>query len=170
MRVLHVDTAREWRGGQTQLLHLARSMADCAVALPPDAPLRPALEQAGVRVLPVAFRGPFRGGRALAAAVRTFRADLVAAHTSHAHGHAVAVGTRPVVVHRRLDFAPGWGSRAKYRRATRFVAVSAAVGAVLERSGVEPGRIDVVLDGADGVSAVENYGGCLVAFDGVVLS
>ena len=50
MRVLHVDTGREWRGGQTQLLHLVRASDGDQVVLPPDAPLRPALEALGIPV------------------------------------------------------------------------------------------------------------------------
>lgn len=148
MRVLHVDAAREWRGGQTQLLNLAGRMPDCAVALPPDAPLRPALEHAGVPVFPVDFRGSLRGGRALAAVVRRFAPDLVAAHTSHAHAHAVR-GPRPVVVHRRLDFVPSRWSRRKYGRPARYVAVSGAVRDVLVRYGIGADRVDVVHDGVD---------------------
>jgi glycosyltransferase involved in cell wall biosynthesis len=149
MRVLHVDATREWRGGQTQLLHLATRLPGSVVALPPDALLLPALRAAGVPVLPVAFRGPLRGTRGLAEAIRAANPDLVAAHTSHAHGHAVRATGRPVVVHRRLDFRPGWTSRLKYRRARRFVAVSGAVRDVLVRYGVPADRIDVVLDGVD---------------------
>src|SRR5690606_30908804 len=88
-RVLHVDTAREWRGGQTQLLHLAASGPPCAVALPPDAPLRPALEARGVPVFPIEARGGWWGAGALADAARRYGADLIAAHTSHAHALAL---------------------------------------------------------------------------------
>ena len=62
MRVLHVDTAREWRGGQVQLRALARSRdAEQVVAAPEDAPLSAALVADGVTVHPVAFRGELRG-------------------------------------------------------------------------------------------------------------
>lgn len=150
MRVLHVDTAREWRGGQTQLLHLVRGSGD-AVALPADAALRPALEAAGVEVIPVAFHGVVRGIGGLSAAIRRWRPDLVAAHTAHAHGQAVVAGRAPVVVHRRVDFAPGRGplSRWKRTRAAGWIAVSDAVAQVLAAAGVDPERIAVVRDGVD---------------------
>lgn len=149
MRVLHVDTAREWRGGQTQLLHLVRGSGD-AVALPADAPLRPALEAAGVEVLPVAFGGSVRGTAALSGVLRRWKPDLVAAHTAHAHTHAALLGARHVV-HRRVDFAPGgapW-SRWKRGRAAGWVAVSDAVAGVLTRAGVAADRVVVVRDGVD---------------------
>lgn len=94
---------------------------------------------------PVGFRGSWRGGRALARAAADFGAELLAAHTSHAHAHALRSGL-PVVVHRRVDFAPGRLSRAKYRAALGYVAVSAAVRRVLEGAGVPGSRITVVHD------------------------
>ena len=150
MRVLHVDTAREWRGGQTQLLHLARGSGD-AVALPSDAALRPALEAAGVEVLPVDFHGAIRGIGGLVSVIRRWKPDLVAAHTAHAHGQAVLAGRAPVVVHRRVDFVPGRGpvSRWKRSRAAGWIAVSDAVARVLEGVGVEASQIAVVRDGVD---------------------
>jgi glycosyltransferase involved in cell wall biosynthesis len=50
-----------------------------------------------------------------------------------------------------VDFAlrKNWGTRWKYARAARIIAISNAVAKVLERSGVSPGRISVVPDGVD---------------------
>lgn len=146
--MLHVDTGRELRGGQAQLRLLVEGSPGGAVALPPDAPLRPRLEAAGIPVFPVAFRGGWWGGEALRRAARAFDAEVVAAHTSHAHRHALATGL-PVVVHRRNDFAPRALSRRKYARALAFVAVSTAVRDVLVRYGVHPRRVVVVRDAVD---------------------
>ena len=154
MRVLHVDTATEWRGGQTQLEALLSARRDDHVVLHPDAPVRPALEALGCTVHTVRFAGTFRGTRRLRSVIRDVRPDLVAAHTSHAHHHAVlAAPPTPVVVHRRVDFAVGGNplSRLQYRRATGFVAVSEAVRQVLVRGGVDPEVISVVHDGVDPV-------------------
>ena len=145
MRVLHIDTAREWRGGQTQLLHLMRGMdADSTGAvLALDAPLRAAIPGA----LVAEFGSPLRSPRGLAEAIERFEPDLIAAHTSHAHGHAVRIASCPVVVHRRLDFRVRRRSRLKYRAAAGFIAVSHAVSRVLQAGGVPAERIDVVHDG-----------------------
>lgn len=153
LRVLHVDTAREWRGGQTQLLYLASAGPPCAVALPPDAPLRPALEARGVEVLPVDFRGAWWGSTALRRAARDHGADLLAAHTSHAHGHALRAGL-PVVVHRRVDFPPSPVSRRKYARPLGYVAVSGAVREVLAGAGVPRDRVAVVHDAVEPTEGV----------------
>ncbi len=151
--ILHVDTGLEWRGGQTQLLHLARAQGTrCVVALRQGAPLGPALAEAGVPVawLPCGGRlGVWAGAPALARLVRRLRPALIAAHTSHAHSLAWSMGLGPLVVHRRVDFAPGRFSSPKYRGVRGYVAVSQAVKQVLIASGVSPERIRVVHDGVD---------------------
>jgi glycosyltransferase involved in cell wall biosynthesis len=142
VRVLHVDTATEWRGGQVQLLHLVRGMlghgCDVTVGCPPDSPLWKAVGQTA------ASRMALPAGRSIRAAIRVARADvdLVAAHTSHAHTVCLGVG-RPLVVHRRVDFPPsgGW----KYRKPDVFVAVSHAVAQVLQDMGAD--RVSVVHSG-----------------------
>ena len=156
MKVLHVDTGREWRGGQTQMLHLIRRQpGEVHVALPGDAPIIDTLRTEGVPVHPVPFRGAFRGTRALRAVVRQVAPDVIAAQTSHGHGHAVrAAGTVPVVVHRRVDFPLHTDpfSRYKYQRPSGFIAVSRAVGDILVSGGVDPAKIRVVHDGIDGTA------------------
>lgn len=137
LRVLHVDSERGWRGGQVQLAALLDPGVDGLVA-------------ANDR-LRAGFPGPSWGWSAvdLMAAIRAFRPDCVAAHSSAAHGLAVLQRWVPVIVHRRVDFRPRWTSRPKYRAAKGFVAVSDAVRAVLVESGVCPRRIRVVWDGVD---------------------
>ena len=159
MRVLHVDTGREWRGGQTQMLLLARAMgADAHVAVPSGAPLAEALVEAGASVHPIALRAPPWGVRGLRALVESVKPDLIAAHTSNAHSLALlAAGGRPVVVHRRSDFRPRRDplTRWKYRSPAGYVAVSHAVERVLVDVGVDAGRIAVVYDGVARLPAVD---------------
>lgn len=146
MRVLHVDTGREWRGGQVQLALLAERTGDL-VACPPGSPLHQRLGARGL-ARPVAFDGLDGGLLALRRLVRTLRPALVAVHTSQAHQRSLVLGV-PVVVHRRVDFAPRRISWPKYRAAAGFVAVSDAVGRILVASGVAAGRVVVVPDGVD---------------------
>jgi len=139
MRIVHVDTAVEWRGGQQQLAYLLRGRPEdrwagvpgsalAAVVGPPHVALRPG------------------GDPRNALALLEVQADLFAAHTPHAHGLCLLAGKR-TVVHRRVDFVPRdpW----KYRRAAGVIAVSRAVAAVMERAGVEPERVVVVYDGVE---------------------
>jgi len=142
MRVLHVDTATEWRGGQVQLVHLVSGMVrrhhDVSVACPEGTPLWGALDFLGAGRIPLPPGRTIRGALKVALA----EADLVAAHTSHAHTTCLGV-KRPLVVHRRVDFVPsgGW----KYRRPDAYVAVSAAVAGVLGEAGVD--NVEVVHSG-----------------------
>lgn len=144
MRVLHLDTATEWRGGQQLLLRLARGMAarglDVAVACPASGRLWIELGRAGVERVPVP---PGRSLRA-AAVARAHRPDLLVAHTSHAHTCALA-WRGPLVVHRWVDFpvSGGW----KYRRPDAYAAVSEAVARILRGAGAR--GVSVVPGGAD---------------------
>lgn len=147
--VLHVDTGTERRGGQAQLLHLLRARPGDAVAMRPDAAWRGEVERLGNPVHYVDFRGAWRGTSTLAKVVRDVQPELIAAHTSHAHGHAWLAGGAPLVVHRRNDFVPTWISGPKYRAPLGYVAVSAAVREVLAGIGVPRDRIAVVHDGVD---------------------
>jgi len=147
MRVLHVDSAREWRGGQVQLLQLAMSQAEhdeVAMAMPSDSALLPAGRRAGLRVFPVPFRGALRGTAALRSAASAWEPELLAAHTPHALTHALRLGL-PVVAHRRVDFVPRWWGASRLRAAAGVIAVSEAVRSILLQRGVR--RVTVVPDG-----------------------
>lgn len=136
MRVLHVDTAVELRGGQRQLAYLLQGRPGDAWAGVPDSPLAMLVGAPAVPLFP--GNDPRNVWR-----LRDVEWDLVAAHTPHAHTAALLCG-RPLVVHRRVDFAirRPW----KYRRAAAVIAVSAAVADVLGRAGVRD-NVHVVHDG-----------------------
>lgn len=144
MRILHIDTGREMRGGQYQALFLVRELArqghECALLAPAGAPLAAEAAAGGVRVMTSGFR-------ALASAAREF--DVVHAHTGRGHTLAAVCGVRPLVVARRVAFPihGGPASRCKYRRAARFIAVSEYVKRKLMEVDVPAGRISVVYDG-----------------------
>jgi len=139
VKVLHIDTATEFRGGQRQLALLLAGRAGDAWAGVPEGPL------AGEVGPPDVALRPGNDPRNVFA-LRGLPYDLVVAHTAHAHGVALASG-RPVVVHRRVDFAPR--DRWKYRLVSGFVAVSTAVSDVLVNAGVPVRRVHVVHDGVD---------------------
>ncbi len=144
-----MDSATEWRGGQAQLLYLLRGMERqgqrALVAAPATGALSARLQRS---VFPISSGNNPAAVWQLRRIVSRCRPDLVAAHTSHAHGVCVMAGLRPVV-HRRVDFAVGATriGRWKYSRARLFLAVSQAVARVLVRGGVPVERITVVHDG-----------------------
>ena len=149
MRVLHVDTAMEFRGGQRQLAYLLEERSGDGWAGPVGAPLA---REAGAPTVRLHPGNDPRNLVRLWNATRSNHWDMVAAHTPHALGASFLVGV-PLVAHRRVDFPVRdvW----KWRRADHIIAVSAAVAGVLERQGL---AADVVHDGVrapDGGEALE---------------
>ncbi|HEX4749871.1 MAG TPA: glycosyltransferase family 4 protein [Bryobacteraceae bacterium] len=140
MRILHVDTGREVRGGQIQMKLTARG-----------------LESAGHDCVLLA------GERATLSKVwsQSNNVDVVHAHDARAHTLCAVACRRPFVVSRRVAFPvkrTAW-SKWKYRRANRYIAVSQFVAQELAAAGVPREKIDVVYDGAHASRAVWNASG-----------
>lgn len=157
LRVLHVDAAREWRGGQNQLRLLARELARRpgvvqAVAAGRGTRLLREAEALGVATRPLAWDAAL-DPRAVAGLGRRLRGwDVVHAHSSHALQAALLAlaltGARArLVAARRLDFP--LRSPAVWRRADLVAAVSGAVRRVLVDGGLAPARVRVIHDGID---------------------
>src|SRR5207244_4085935 len=133
-----VDTGREMRGGQWQVLHLLRQMPSTLLA-PPASPLLTAARNDGLDAQELTVRGVLR----LAPSFR-----IVHAHDARAHSIASITTARPIVVARRVAFPIGRSpiSRWKYRRAAHFIAVSDCVRRMLMAGGVPEEKITVVYD------------------------
>jgi hypothetical protein len=145
MRILHLDAGREMRGGQWQVLRLVEGLAAAGVESTllarQDAPLYVAARKLGWRVQPLGITralGALRGHH------------LIHAHDARSHSLGAFLRGRPLVVSRRVSFPIGSsavGSRWKYGRARRYLAVSEFVKQVLIRGGVPEEKISVVYDG-----------------------
>jgi hypothetical protein len=168
-RILHIDSGREWRGGQRQLLLLARGLRDRGyeplVVGPPGSPLVQRLRRAGIATSAIAMRGDWDlvAARRIRALARTWNAGIV--HTHDARAHALALialldrPSLPLIVTRRIS-SPPRGIRKQYTaRIARFLASSDAVRAALLSAGVEVGRVETVLPGvpAPEVEAPRNW-------------
>ena len=156
LRILHLDSGREWRGGQRQVYLLARGQRELGheplVLAAPDAPLICRLRSAGVAAAEVRMRGDWdiAAGTRVRASLRNSSADLIHAHDAHAHAIALAalIGRRsvPLIVSRRVVFVPH--GRMKYgHRVSRFIAVSSAVRHALVAGGIDGSRVELVYDG-----------------------
>ncbi|MCC6928826.1 MAG: glycosyltransferase family 4 protein [Gemmatimonadaceae bacterium] len=156
LRILHVDSGREWRGGQRQVLLLTRGQRDQGheplVVAAADAPLLHRLRSAGLAASALRMRADWDlvAARRLHALVATWRPHIVHAHDARAHALALGalIGKRdiPLVVTRRVAFTPR--GRLKYGpRVARFIAISHAVRDALVRGGVPVDHIDVVYSG-----------------------
>ncbi len=161
MIVAHLDTGRDWRGGQAQIALLLRGLAACGVTSVLAAPAGPLLERAhaaGFETLDWNPRGDLDLPAMLRAAawIRRVRPDVVHLHSARAHALGVPAarlaGTRAVVASRRVVVMPGrdpW-SRLKYRMPVeRWLCVSEAVRSVMRAAGVPERTLRVVPSGID---------------------
>lgn len=157
LRVLHVDAARHWRGGERQLLLLAAGMrargAEPLVAARPGSPLLQRLKAEGIATAAFAMRGDLDllAVRRLRRLIATWRPDIVHAHDRRGHALALAAlvgrrGTVPLMVTCRIVARP----RGLVRfgpRVARFIAISAAVRDALVGGGIAADRITVAYPG-----------------------
>lgn len=160
MKLLVLDLGASWRGGQIQTYLVARELARLGervtVAARSGSPLAAAVGDASDAMALAPVRA---GGEAhpsvlmdVARIARRVDPDAILAGDARGHGAAVWSGAtrrRPLVVHRRVAFAPGrdWFSRRKYAAAKRFLAISESVARVLREAGVPAERVVVVPDG-----------------------
>lgn len=162
MRILHIDTGEEMRGGQHQVLLLLQGLRraghDSVLLARPRAPLAAAARTEGFTVHAAGVAELWR---------RSKDSTLVHAHDARGHTLAAVASRRKFVVSRRVAFpvrrsvTSSW----KYRRATRFLAVSEFVAAELHEAGIPQEKIDIVYDGVDfkPVTTAWNPGGPAVA-------
>ena len=157
-RILHVDTARTWRGGQNQVLLTALGMAsrghEVTLACRAGGQLEALARAAGLRVRALPFRGDLwpPAVTALGAVLREERAEVVQLHDPHAVSAGLLArrlaGRTIVVATRRVDFPlKSVLSLAKYRACERVIAVSAAIHEVLVGDGLPPERLRLVHEG-----------------------
>ena len=152
MKILHLDSGREMRGGQWQVVRLVEGLAAAGVESTllarRDTPLLDAARRRGWRV------EPLTAARVLGLARQH---DVVHAHDARSHTLALIAPGTPLVVSRRVAFPirSAW----KYQRPQRFIAISGFVKSVLRTGGVPEEKIDVVYDG---VPLLEPRGGVAV--------
>jgi glycosyltransferase involved in cell wall biosynthesis len=140
MRVLHLDSGKEMRGGQWQVLRLIEGLTGAGVESTllarRGAPLFEAASRKGWRVEPLGI------SRAIALAGKH---DLIHAHDARSHTLGAVARSTPLLVSRRVAFPIR--SRWKYGRVRMFLAVSEFVKSVLREGGVPDEKIAVVYDG-----------------------
>ena len=158
LRVLHLDSAATWRGGQNQVLLTAKGMAErgheSVVVCRSGSPLEKRARADGLEVEPLPFRGDLWPPAILGLA-RTLRRDRPHALLLH-DPHAVSAGLVAVrlaggpalVAVRRVDFPlRGAFSRWKYAACNRVIVVSRAIGTVVEHGGLDATRLRLVYEG-----------------------
>lgn len=162
LRIVHLNTERTWRGGEAQLIHLARGLARRGhrqlIVGQPDSPLMARAAAAGLDTVPLRIPSEwsvwpvFR----LVKMLRGNSADVIHMHTSHAGtpgGLAARLAGTPVrILSRRVDFSVRGNPlrKAKYEWGIdRIIAVSDGIREVLVRDGIRPEKISVIRSGID---------------------
>lgn len=158
---VHISTEKGWRGGEQQVKLVTDGLVAAghkvAVLAPPDSALY--AERAAAQIgYPLNIRfgevDPFAVKQIVTAALAQ-KAQLLHAQTSHAHSLGLRAARKlhiPLVVSRRVDFAPGmnWLSRRKYHAAeVHYIAISGAVKAALIQAQIPESRIELVYSGVD---------------------
>lgn len=157
LKVVHIDSGKSWRGGQRQVYLLAKGLRDRGheplVIAPAHSPLLEKARAAGLAATAVSTRAEWDvlAAKRIRSRLRAWRPDIVHAHDARSHTIAIlALGTStriPLIVTRRVAFAPRL-ARVKYgRRVTHFIAISQAVKKAMILAGVVPEKIDVVYSG-----------------------
>lgn len=160
--VLHISTARSWRGGEQQvayLLHeLRRQGLTQWLCCRKPSPLNEFCQESGIAVLPIReFSSAVSIALRLASFCNENDIGLLHAHDSRAHTLAllaVLLGARAsVVVHRRVDFPVGGNilSRWKYNHLAikRIICVSKAIEQVMSSCLRDASRLVLVHSAAD---------------------
>jgi glycosyltransferase involved in cell wall biosynthesis len=158
LRVMHVDSAATWRGGQNQVLLTLKGMAsrghDVILACRTASPLETRARTEGLEVRGLPFRGDLWPPAvvALARALRRDRPGVLLLHDPHAVSAGLLAarlaGGASLVAVRRVDFPLQRPfSRWKYGACHRVIVVSRAIGAVVEAGGLDPTRRRLVYEG-----------------------
>lgn len=152
-----------WRGGEAQVLELAKRLIrrghDALVVCPPGSALVRRLGREGIPWHSILMRGEWdiRAACALARVLRRWRPDVVHLHTSHAHTLgllACGLGRSEVrvVVSRRVDFPLHRGMLGRFKygdRVDRFIAVSERIRGILLGAGLSPSNVITIHSGID---------------------
>jgi glycosyltransferase involved in cell wall biosynthesis len=162
MKVLHIDTGREWRGGQAQVYNLIKYLPDKAeshLLCPTDSPLASSHR----RPLPHSriYTHSLRGEWDISAAWqikklhRQYNFNLIHAHSSHALGIAWLASflfdLPPYIETRRLELPVGknFFSKKKYLSTDHHIAISNSVKESLVNSGIPGKNISIIPSGVD---------------------
>lgn len=162
-RIIHINTARTWRGGEQQVLYLTIALKKLGieqiVVVRKKSALAERCRDAGVSVRELSLAGEldFLSAARIAHLARENGYNVVHAHTAKAHAIAVLAKlfepSLKLLISRRVDF-PIKGnllSRMKYKssKVDRFLAISENVRQILIRDGIPENKIRIAYSGID---------------------
>ena len=170
MRILHISTAPDWRGGEAQAFYLARGLLqkghEVLFVAPEGSPLLTRCTAEGCAPLPLAVRSDsdFGGFFKLKSLIARMTPHVIHAHDAHAHTGAVfgKLFGAPwkLVVSRRVSYQPKAHPLNKIKYGPRvdcFVAVSRTIEKQLLALGVEVRRVVTVRSGIETARFLQPY-------------
>lgn len=163
MTILHVSTARSWRGGEQQLAYLikaTRAECNCVVLCAQGSPMHQFCIENQIEsyTINAASWLLWASARILSKACARIQPDLIHCHDSHAHSLAIWAArlyrnNQAVVVHRRAGFSMhrGFFSVYKYNHpvVAAYIVVSNRVKEILYNGLKTEKRIETIYSGID---------------------
>lgn len=162
--ILHINTERNWRGGEQQTLSLVQGLRQqniaCGLVCQPDTELAVRARQCGVSVFEIPMHGEadFRAALKIRAILKRHACKLAHCHTSHAQALGFwascflpvkRLTTRRVAFSiYRHDFMKINAIKYKYMT-DHYVAISENVKLALVNDGLDHEKISVVYSGVD---------------------
>lgn len=161
--ILHINTSREWRGGEQQLFYLAQGLASEKIPQViigiPGSPLEERCTTEGFEFIPLEMRGEldFSAVRSIRSVCLSKNISLIHTHTGHAHTLALLAKRKhlkiPLVVSRRVDFKPAksFFSKWKYNHEAidYYLPVSHKIRSIMLEAGISPEKLITVYSGID---------------------
>jgi glycosyltransferase involved in cell wall biosynthesis len=163
LKILHLSSERSWRGGEQQIAYLLESLVAQGVQVKVLARKASAFakwcHERGIDCIEAPFTNAFdlQTVWAIKRAAQWWQPDIIHCHSGKAHSLvylATLLGVnKPVVVHRRVDFALSNSviKRAKYEHPSvkRIICVSEAIAGIVKPSLKHPRKICTVHSGID---------------------
>ena len=160
MKVLHLDSGMDWRGGQQQVYFLARGLRKLRIeqhlVLRKGGELAARIHNLGLPVSALSLSSELAPTSffQLAKIVRRCKPHIIHAHDSRTLGLAAVLkalgGKWKLLAARRVAFGIGQNPFWKFKyqqRVDKIIAVSRFIRDLLVKEGIHPGSIEVIYDG-----------------------
>jgi glycosyltransferase involved in cell wall biosynthesis len=163
LSILHLDTGKEWRGGQQQAIYLYQKLLasgiESLMICPRKSPMKRycAENKLPVKTLSVKHSLDVFTAFRISQIARQRRASILHLHT----GNAISLGlltksfykTVKLVATRRVDFKTGKNQLSRWKYNTdsldKIVCISEKIHSIMLESGVPPGKMTVIHSGVD---------------------
>ena len=157
MKVVHINTAHAWSGGEVQTYYLIQDLikkgVENVIIAQPNSPLAKKAKADNLNCIELSMKGEldFLAGLKLRKLLKQIKPDIIQAHTAHAQTLALFARKKiKLVSTRRMDYSISRLSAIfKYNRADKIVAISNFTKDVLIQAGVKKNKLAVIHDAVD---------------------